>query len=156
MGISQFICSYPTVPILLGSLFFAWRSIKTQHHLARVKNAIEFQASFHNKENEIYLINSLKILKCKTAIELKELALQPIDNQDCRSLRNLLNTWERAAIAIESKVYSEAILFQAYRTIVIKIWISARPFVIQCQVRNQKAYENFDRLAVRWQVKEKI
>ncbi len=68
-------------------------------------------------------------------------------------IRELLNTWERAAIAIRQNVYDERLLYNAYGTSVIWIWKQTRPYIRQRQAANPRLYVNFDWLAITWLIR---
>lgn len=69
-----------------------------------------------------------------------------IKSEEAIHIKEILNTWKRVAIAIQHKVYNEELLYKAYATMVIQIWIKFSPFINARQarsIRHRGVYENF-------------
>lgn len=150
-GVLDYLYRNPTLPMVAGSLGVAYQAFKTQRHLVRSKHAIDFEAAYHSSEMQEAVDAVRTLLNDKTSDELAELAsLAHRGDPAIAHLRNVLNSWERVAIAIQAQVYDEAILYRAYATLLIGIWIKARPFIRAEQKRNQRIFCNLDWLATRW------
>lgn len=153
------ICNYiklnPSAIVLIFSTFIAWKSFKTQRFLTRAKNTIDFEASYHNsKEIQDCEKRVKSSLKSCNADDKKSLALpERFSEPFVSDIRETLNIWERAAIAIKSQVYDEDVLYKAYGSSLIGLWNDLRPYIIAKQEKNRRLYANFDWLAIRWMVR---
>lgn len=143
----------PTFPIVLISALIAFQAFRTTRHLSRSKNAIDFESAYHQS---VKLAAAMaKLLEWAKHADAKDTAaLAAADKQEMVGhIRELLNTWERAAIAIKQNVYDDGLLYNAYGTSVIWIWKQTVPYMRRRQADNPRLYVNFDWLAIMWQIR---
>lgn len=144
----EFLQKNPALPIYIISAIIAFLSYLFQVKLARVKHSIDFQNSYHDSKDLMASIAKVKELSTLNKDEITALAIN--GNQD---VVTILNTWERAAIAIKKSIYDEEVLYLAYGTTVIQLWTKLSPFIKKRQEKNPRLYVNFDWLAVKWMAK---
>lgn len=143
----NFILINPTIPVIVGSVGIAYANFKTQRHLTRSKNAIDFESEYHGEIYEKVIVEAREYLKYHTADEL--IALANETSTSIRHVPEILNIWERAAIAVRHDVYDEHVLFEAYASTFLWFWVRSRPYILEVQKRNEKAYVKIDWLATR-------
>jgi hypothetical protein len=154
---SPFICwllKNPTFPVVLISAIIAFIGFYTTRHLTRSKHTIDFESSYHQSEK---LGEALKQMLAWNEqhpnwADTEALASTP-DHAMVTHIREMLNTWERASIAVRRKVYDEDLLYNAYGTSVIWMWKAMVPYMRKRQAHNPRLYMNFDWLAVRWMIR---
>lgn len=155
MTITEWFCANPTFPIVLCSAVIAFLAFRTTRHLTRCKHAIDFETAYHKSDKLATAMKHLVEWAAKSSAE-ETAALGQDDKRKHEMvghIRELLNTWERVAIAIRQNVYDENLLYNAYGTSVIWIWKQTRPFMRKRQEENPRLFVNFDWLAIRWQIR---
>jgi hypothetical protein len=151
----DWVAKNPTVPIILGSAALALRTYITTRHLTRAKHTIDFETAYHQSQSLTAAIAKLGPYLVKASAEDLEL-LAITNNPDQEILphiREVLNTWERAAIAVKRNVYDEDLLFDAYGSSLVYMWQKLIPFIRRRQSSNNRLYANFDWLAIRWLIR---
>lgn len=146
----------PSAVILVVSATIAWMSFNTQRFLARAKNTIDFEASYHNSKEvqdcENRVRNNIRFKL--TSNEIADIAKpEHFSTEFSSDIRETLNVWERVAIAVKNKVYDEDILYMAYGSSLTGLWKDLRPYIKAKQEKNPRLYINLDWLAIRWLVK---
>lgn len=156
MELIDFILKNSTVVVLIISLYVAYRAYKTTRHLTESKNAIEFETEYHKSQKMIEAHQFIrKAINSLTSEEISKFAEdQYLESNERAHIKEFLNTWERASIAIQNDVYNEKLLYTAYNSFVIQIYIHFIPFIKVKQKKNKNVYENFVWLAVRWKSKK--
>lgn len=153
--IYNFLKMNPTLAFLSVTSIIAYKSFFSQRHLAIAKNTIDFQTIFHNsddvKKATKYFVTVLA--KLDTA-EIAELAAkEKSQEKGARSARELLNSWERVAVAVRTKVYDEEMLYNTYSGFLITVWGILSPYVKQKRLSNPKFFVEVQWLAMRWRVR---
>lgn len=153
--ITEWFCLNPTFPVILGSAVIAFLAFQTTRHLTRCKHAIDFETAYHQSESLSWAFKNLLAWSVHaSAADTAALASPAMKTHEMLGyMRELLNTWERVAIAIRQRVYDENLLYNAYGTSVIWIWKQTLPFIRRRQQENPKLFINFDWLAIRWQIR---
>jgi hypothetical protein len=145
----DFFSTHPTVPILLIGTVVAVVSLRSQRHLARAKNTLDFDRDF--KEKEMHALQAAhRLMREMTPVELEELGAREIPGEAFRTIARALNVWEGVAIGVRNNVYSERLLRDGYGSTVVWMYRHARPFVDQRQRNNPRYYNNFCWLGTRW------
>lgn len=143
----------PTFPVVLISAVIALMAFRTTRHLSRSKHAIDFETDYHHSVKLSTALAKLVEWSKKTnRQETAELALMG-EHEMVGHIRELLNTWVRAAIAIRQNVYDERLLYNAYGTSVIWIWKQTVPYIRRRQAVNPRLYVNFDWLVITWLIR---
>lgn len=147
----HFLAKNPTLPFVFLSAFVAWQAFKSNRHLTRAKHSIDFQTKYHETES---LNVAMKEVLAWSRLPGADATLLAGNMQDpvVDHVMELLNTWERAAIAIRRKVYDGDMLYDAYGTSYVWIWAQLSPFVRARQLnkKNPKLYKNAEWLGVSW------
>lgn len=152
--IIDFFIKNPTFPVVFVTAVVAYFSFRSQRHLARSKNSIEFEENYHSEATEKIARDARETLHTSSENALINLAQQENFNMpEAMAIRELLNIWERASIAVQYKVYDEDVLFNAYAAGLIWIWIRSKPYINEKRKSNPRLYINVDWLAIRWQIR---
>lgn len=155
-GLYEFLKKNPTLIFLSVTALIAYKNYTGQRHLTLAKNTIDFQTAFHNSDD---LCKATKIFNSKlrnlSAAEIAALADEAM-SQDKKTwaARELLNSWERVAVAVRNKVYDEEMLYNTYASFLLTIWVDLKPYVVKKQEKNPKFFVQVQWLAIRWQVRK--
>lgn len=155
-SIYEFLKKNPTLIFLSVTALIAYKSYSGQRHLTVAKNTIDFQTAFHNSED---LCKATKIFRTKlrkmNADEIASLADEDRSQEkNTWAARELLNSWERVAVAVRNKVYDEEMLYNTYASFLLTIWTDLKPYVTKKQEDNPKFFVQVQWLAIRWQVRK--
>lgn len=150
-----FLKSNPTLGFLSVTALLAYKSFFSQRHLAIAKNTIDFQTAFHNsddvKKATKYFVT---VLARMDTAGIESLALRERNQEKGpRSARELLNSWERVAVAVRNKVYDEEMLYNTYSGFLIAVWQTLSPYVHKKRQDNPKFFVEVQWLAIRWRVR---
>lgn len=151
-----FLKTNPTLLFLSITALLAYKSYFSQRHLTIAKNTIDFQTTFHSssdvKKATKYFLQVIS--KLDTA-EVEALALRERNQEKGpKSARELLNSWERVAVAVRNKVYDEEMLYNTYSGFLITIWSVLSPYVHKKRLENPKFFVEVQWLAIRWQTRK--
>lgn len=142
--------TFPVVLISAGIAYFAYRSNK---HLTRAKQTIDFETAYHESKKLNKAIKTIVAwAPTVTWEEIAAVADQP-DHEMVTHIREVLNTWERASMAVRQKVFDEDLLYNVYGSTIIWMWKHLVPYMRQRQTKNPRLYKNFDWLGLRWMVR---
>lgn len=145
----EFLSDNPTVPLLFVGTVVAVISLRSQRHLARAKNTLDFDKDF--REHEIQNLRvAIRLIRTTTPDALERLGRLDLPNDEAAALTRALNVWEGVAIGIRNGVYSERLLREAYGTTIAWLFGQARPFIHQRRQTNPRYYANFCWLGARW------
>lgn len=143
----------PTAPLVLISSVIAYIAFLTTRHLARSKHAIDFETAYHDSPDIRIALGKLSAWsKTASRSDMAQLAQLP-SHEMTGHVRELLNTWERVAIAIRRGVYDDLLLYNAYASTLIGIWQLTLPFIRARQLANPRLYVNLDWLAIAWMIR---
>jgi hypothetical protein len=151
-----FLRKNPALLFLSITALIAYKSYVGQRHLTVAKNTIEFQTAFHNskdlKKATKYFVTVISRL---TSAQVEGLA-EKKRNQEPGPVtaRELLNSWERVAVAVRVKVYDEEMLFNTYSSFLITVWETLSPYVQKKREENPKFFVEVQWLAIRWRVRK--
>lgn len=151
-----FLKKNPTLVFLTISAGIAFISYKNQRHLTCAKNTIDFQTAFHDSKrlNKATTVFADRI-SAMTTVEIAALAhVKSRDEEPNRSVRELLNSWERVAVAVKNDVYDEEMLFNTYASFLLTIWSTLSPYIKEKQKINPKWYVEVQWLAIRWKIRK--
>lgn len=152
----KFLKKNPTLVFLTISAGIAFISYKNQRHLTCAKNTIDFQTAFHNSKdlNDATTVFS-ETISVMTTEEISSLALvKSRSDEPNKSARELLNSWERVAVAVKNDVYDEEMLFNTYASFLLNIWMTLSPYIKEKQKINPKWYVEVQWLAIRWKIRK--
>lgn len=156
MSVIEFLLKNPTIPIIGVGTIIAFFSLRSQRHLTQAKHTLDFDKDFKEKR-WVNLLNAAAIFRSLSHEALYELGksgkMVPDETDPFTAIADALNTWEGVAIGFRNKVYSEKLLFEAYGTTVVKLYLGTTPFIRARQVANPRLFYNFERLGLRWAAK---
>ncbi|WP_413791807.1 MULTISPECIES: DUF4760 domain-containing protein [unclassified Pseudomonas] len=146
----------PTLLFLSVTALMAYKSYFSQRHLAVAKNTIDFQTSFHSSDDVKKATSYfLQVIKTLSTEEVEDLARKERSQEDgAKSARELLNSWERVAVAVRNKVYDEEMLFNTYSGFLITVWQDLSPYVRKKRLENPKFFVEVQWLAIRWRARK--
>lgn len=122
----------------------------------RQKNSLEVQRRLNEDPKIDACIRSLSklnrdvLLGLCTWESLANSASTSDASEDVRRAMDWLNILEEISVGIRHGVYSEQILYDTMKTLVIRTWISTRPFVKVRQEEVASRFEWFTWLGIRW------
>lgn len=153
----EYLAKHPTLPVLLVSAVLAILSLRIQRRLARSKNSIDLQNNYLASERmHELMVQVAKVAREKDAKWLAELAaIKKQEGEDkekidaINNIRIVLNSFERMAIGVGSKVYDEKLLFRSYRGFVTETYEKLYPYIKEKQ-EGGRYYNNFCDLAIKW------
>jgi hypothetical protein len=152
--IFYFLKRNPTLIFLSVTSVLAFLSWKTQRHLTRAKHTMDFQVSFSDSETMKKAAKTFHNLLCKmTTEELIQLASTRRPTKQHDRVIQILNAWERVAVALKHDVYDEEMLYDIYGTFLLKLCSTLSPFINARQAENPKVFVNLKWLAMRWKVR---
>ncbi|KIG04888.1 hypothetical protein BurMR1_3699 [Burkholderia sp. MR1] len=145
-----------TAVVALVSAVIAFSAVLINAHLTRSKNAIDFWSAYHasaqQKESTKAMVEWVH--GKPTPEQTRALGVLPFKDPILSThIREILSTWERVSIAIRKKVYDEDLLFDAYGSSIVDLWINFRPFIEERRKANDRLYVHFLWLVKRWQVR---
>lgn len=150
---------YSAGAILLSAILAlsgALMNVFFQRRTARESNSLSFQQSL--SDNEDYISSVPKIINAinnRDVMPLQEYTKPEYANCDeAKAIRNVLNTWERAANAMRHGIYDERYLYEAHKTMVIHLGIYLRGYIVMKQKEQISFYENFIWLVVNWTIRK--
>jgi len=138
----------------------AYVTIRTNRQLAREKNALDFEQKY--KENP-KITEHMRLLgstfKIKNSLEIKEMSSKKYE--ECSEEEKkfweasayVLNEWERAANAVNHDIYDEHLLYKAYGTSVLKLYMNLSEYIAARQKDSVRYYINFLMLVAKWQIR---
>lgn len=156
MGIIDFLLKNPTIPIVGVGTIIAFFSLRSQRHLTQAKHTLDFDKDFKEKRwlNLLTAAALFRSMSHEALYGLGKNGRMVSDEADpFTAIAEALNTWEGVAIGLENKVYSEKLLFEAYGTTVVKLYLGTTPFIRARQTANPRLFCNFERLGLRWAAK---
>jgi len=152
--IFYFLKRNPTLIFLSVTSVIAFMSWRTQRHLTRAKYTMDFQVSFSDSETMKKSAKSFrKHFSRMSTLQLRELASGKKPVKQYKRMSDVLNAWERVAVALKHDVYDEEMLYDIYGTFLIKLWDTVNPFVKERQLENPRVYVNLEWLAMRWKIR---
>lgn len=146
----------PTLGFLSVTALMAYKSYFSQRHLTVAKNTIDFQTSFHSSEDVKKAMEYfLKVISKLDTAGIEALALKERSLEEGpKSVRELLNSWERVAVAVRNKVYDEEMLYNTYASFLVTVWIILSPYVRKKRVANPEYFVEVQWLAMRWKMRK--
>lgn len=145
----EFLATNPTVPLLFVGTVVAVVSLRSQRHLARAKNTLDFDKDFREQEFQ-NLRTAIRLIRMTSPDALERLGRLDLPNDEVAALTRALNVWEGVAIGIRNGVYSERLLRDAYGTTIAWLFAQAGPFIAQRRRINPRYYGNFCWLGAGW------
>ncbi|WP_180334620.1 DUF4760 domain-containing protein [Bathymodiolus thermophilus thioautotrophic gill symbiont] len=123
---------------LIVAVFVAWISIKKQRETIKKEKTIGLLMK--DLEDD-FLTDGLKILrKIDKEYHIEDFAKANKKNSDdAIAIRNLLNYYEIIGVGIESDIYDIAMIKDAQKTMIIRIYEQAEPFIIRSRQEDNNA-----------------
>lgn len=144
----------PTLIFLSVTSVLAFLSWRTQRHLTKAKHTMDFQVSFSDSETMKKAAKTFHTRLCKmTSEEIVSLAAMRHPAKHHAHVVQILNAWERVAVALKHDVYDEEMLYDIYGTFLLKLCSTLSPFINYRQEENPKVFVNLKWLAMKWQVR---
>ena len=115
---------------LIVAVFVAWTSIKKQRETAKKDKTIELLMK--DLEDD-FLTDGLSILRQVDAKYHIEDFAKPGRKKSTQAIaiRNLLNYYEIIGVGIESDIYDITMIKEAQKTMIIRIFEQAEPFIVR-------------------------
>ncbi|WP_416423698.1 DUF4760 domain-containing protein [Pseudomonas sp. App30] len=149
-----FLKKNPTLIFLTVTSCIAYLSWGSQRHLTRAKHTMDFQVSFSDSEVMRKAAKTFHVKLCKmTSAEIVALAVERKPTKEHDRVVQILNAWERVAVALKHDVYDEEMLYDIYGTLLLKLCSTLNPFIQQRQSANAKVFVNLKWLYLRWKVR---
>jgi hypothetical protein len=146
-----FIKRNPTLVFVSATPFLAYFSWQTQKHLTRAKYTMDFQVSFSDSDN---MKKAAKVFKRRlskmTSEELIELAETGKPAKAHTHVVEILNAWERVAVALKHDVYDEDMLYSIYGSFLLSTCRTLSPYIKQKQAKNPLVFINLQELVICW------
>jgi len=85
--------------------------------------------------------------------EILALAITKSPKKEYERVIEILNAWERVAVALKHDVYDEEMLYDIYGTFLLLLCSTVSPFIKQRQSSNHRVYANLSWLYLRWRIR---
>ena len=152
--IFHFLKRNPTLIFLTVTSCLAYLSWGTQRHLTRAKHTMDFQVSFSDSETMKRASRTFHLKLCKmTTAEILGLANTRSPKKEHDRVTEILNAWERVAVALKHDVYDEEMLYDIYGTFLLRLCSTLSPFIKQRQSNNHRVFVNLSWLYLRWKIR---
>ncbi|MEM1403344.1 MAG: DUF4760 domain-containing protein [Pseudomonadota bacterium] len=152
----ELIKDFQTALALLLSTSIAWKALKNNQKIARQKNTIDAQKELLGEEflEDIRIL--MEALDNERGYTIEEWAHgHNYYKPTSKSIRDILNAWERLALGIEAGVYDQRMLFKTYKTTLYGIEELTRQYRKERQKTMPSAYTQFDDLVATWKYLER-
>lgn len=132
-------------------------TIIKQRQTARENNSLSFEKDYKRCEfvrnawdTLIYNVHANRL---ETPIERYAIDAELKKTKEAKAIRDILNEWERAANAVNTRLYDGEFLYQVFGSTVIFLHREMLPYIKERQKESPFFYEQFMRLAVCWLAK---
>jgi fumarate reductase subunit C len=154
LQIFHFLKRNPAVIFLTVTSVLAYLSWRSQRHLTRAKHTMDFQVSFSDSETMKKAAKTFHTLLCNMSTdELVRLSVSRKPSKQHERVVQILNAWERVAVALKHDVYDEEMLYDIYGTFLLKLCSTLSPFINHRQELNPKVFVNLSWLYVKWRAR---
>ena len=138
---------------ILGASVALW-AIFSNRHMSRLKNSMDFIASYNEDEDITAAIREVTKLEDSSSNDVQQLATDPHRDQ-ARHIRTVLNYYEAMSVCINRKIYSEKIIKETLYTSMTDMWRICRPYVDERrrQKKRNTYYQELQGIAERWEKK---
>lgn len=144
----------PALIFLTVTSCLAYLSWGTQRHLTRAKHTMDFQVSFSDSETMKRASKTFHLKLCKmSSAEILALASTRCPKKEHDRVTEILNAWERVAVALKHDVYDEDMLYDIYGTFLLRLCFTLGPFIKQRQLKNHRVFVNLNWLYLRWKIR---
>nr|WP_257606217.1 DUF4760 domain-containing protein [Ferrimonas balearica] len=128
---------------------------KYQRQTARESNSLNFQQTLQqDAEYHKNLSIIIEAIHNRHKVPLESFALEEFgQSKEATAIRYVLNTWERASLAMVHKVYDEAYLYGAHKSMVLHFGVVLRSYIRKTQEKNVSLYCHFNWLVLRWTIR---
>lgn len=152
--IFYFLKRNPTLAFVSITPLVAYFSWQTQRHLTRAKYTMDFQVSFSDSENMKKAAKVFKkVIRNMTSQELVRLAETGSPSKVHRQVVDILNAWERVAVALKHDVYDEEMLYDVYGSFLLSTCETLSPYINRKQLGNPLVFVNLQRLVICWKAR---
>lgn len=152
--IFYFLKRNPTLIFLSVTSILAYLSWRSQRHLTRAKHTMDFQVSFSDSETMKKAAKTFHMRLCDmTSDEIVQLSISRKPSKQHGRVVQILNAWERVAVALKHDVYEEEMLYDIYGTFLLKLCFNLGPFISHRQAANSKVFMNLSWLYLRWKTR---
>lgn len=130
-------------------------TIKKQRQTARENNSLSFEKDYKRCEFVRHAWDKIleKVIKNKLSFPVEKYADPEFARtDDAKAIRDILNEWERAANAINHKLYDDKFLYNAFGSTVLFLRSEFTPYIYARQKENSSYYKHFMRMSLRWRV----
>lgn len=131
----------------------AMYTVKKQRQTARENNSLLFERDYkHNNEvTSSWSTLYYKAHKNKLTFPIVRYAEEEHSTtSEAIAIRYILNEWERAANAINQRLYDEMLLYRAFGSTVIFLRTEFSPYIYARQADNPSFYKQFMAMSLRW------
>lgn len=154
LQIFHFLKRNPALIFLSVTSVLAYLSWRSQRHLTRAKHTMDFQVSFSDSETMKKAAKTFHMLLCNmTSEELIQLSKSRRPKRQHERVVQILNAWERVAVALKHDVYDEEMLYDIYGTFLLKLCSTLSPFIRDRQSVNPKVFVNLSWLYLKWKAR---
>lgn len=145
----------PTSLAIIASAVIALLAIRTNRHIARQKNTLDFETN-HLDQNLLDAYSTLaKLHNNKFTTPMTEWSKDAhFDTHEARSIRKVLNTWERVSRGIDHGIYDEKILYDTYRSTIRIVSNYTFDYRKEVQKKRSSYYAGFEKISSRWFIKD--
>lgn len=148
------VCSATITAIVAGVI--ALFTIKKQRQTARENNSLSFEKDYKRCEyvRKAWDIVIDRVIKNRLSIPVERYTEPELSRSDeGRAIKDILNEWERAANAVNSKLYDDEFLFKAFGSTVIFLRTAFGPYIEARQKEGPSYYEHFMKMSLRWVIR---
>lgn len=147
-----------SVFIFLSSLIAVLAIIRT-HRLALLRNTIDFEVHYLNKELEeayVLLYDAYDDSKNNGNPMKKWGVATNFNEPKSKAIRKVINTWERVGRGVKNGIYSDKVLYNTYYTTLVKVDSYTKDYRLEVQKISETYFKGFEELCSRWKRKKRI
>ncbi len=136
----------------IGAGVALW-AIKTNRHIAKLKNSMDFVNGYNEAEDISVAIKEVVKLKTKSEPARKDMATPDGHCDASLHIRTVLNYYETMAICINHKIYDDQIIKETLYSTVVRIWKICQPFVEEQRLQRDinTLYQELELLVKKWE-----
>ncbi|WP_411993443.1 DUF4760 domain-containing protein [Agarivorans sp. DSG3-1] len=143
------------------ALTAAMIGVKYQRQTARESNTLSFQDSLASDSKYSDSLNLVKkAIRERGKLKIEHYADDTYkayghkqSDEVSAAIRYVLNKWERAALAMQHRIFDEEFLYKAHKSMILDLGIYFRMYISKLQQSNASYYCNFNWLVLKWSIR---
>jgi hypothetical protein len=126
-----------------------------QRCTSRENNSLNFQQLLQSDTQYArHLKTVVEAINNRLEVPMHNFALEQYGaSEEATAIRYVLNTWERAALAMSHGIYDEKYLYGTHKSMVLHFGVTLRGYIRETQKNNISFYIHFSTLVLKWTIR---